>query len=95
MNDWLSIPPQLQRDSELAVLALLAATIDVAQHALFAEHPDMYQSEVVFGRAKPIVSLLVAREMVDQMEKLRQSIIWYRLRLEDEEEDQIPDELPF
>jgi hypothetical protein len=94
MIDWLPITAELQRNPELSALAILEATIDVAQHALAAEHPDMHDPDALFGRPKPLVSLIVARELVEMMEKLRHSISWYRHHLK-REQDGTSDDIPF
>ncbi len=94
MTKWLPIPPELQKNPELAALAILDSALDVACHAIYAECPDINDSRAILGPDKPSLSLIVAREILNLTERLQESIYWYKQRLEEEEEDKYKD-LPF
>jgi hypothetical protein len=87
-------PPELMKNPELAVLAVLDATLDVAWYALAAEHPDMHDEHELYEQSTPRISLFVARHIIELMDKLHVSIDRYRQRLKDEQQAQTED-LPF
>lgn len=85
MIDWLPSVPNLQKNPELAALAILDATLDATRYALYAEYPDIHDYRLPLGPNKPLLSLIVAREILSHTERLQESIHWYKTRLEEEE----------
>ena len=96
MTQWLPIPPELQRNPELAALAILDYTLDITCYALYAEHPDIHNHQATFGPLKPLLSVIIAEEIMNLTVQLQESIHQYKQRLEEEEkeEDKYKD-LPF
>ena len=94
MTKWLPIPPELNTNPELATLAILDCALDVTCHAIYAVCPDIHDSRAILGQDKPLMSLIVAREILSLSERLQESIYWYKQRLEEEEENKYKD-LPF
>lgn len=77
--DWLPTPPQLERDPELAILAVLHTTLQVAVYALVAAYPQLatdypLPSDRDFHVASKILSLAY---------QLRRAISEYRRALDD------------
>ncbi len=94
MTYWLPVPQKIQNDPELAALAILDHTLDVATYALYAEYPDIHDDDVILDPHTPLVSIIVAREILHHIERLQESIYWYKQRLK-EEQDRKYEDNPF
>ncbi|MCP4677848.1 MAG: hypothetical protein GY854_20490 [Deltaproteobacteria bacterium] len=94
MTKLLPIPPELQKYPELAALAILDVALDVTCNALYAAHPGIYDHSAFRGPDKLKLSLILARQILNLIDQLQDSIYWYKQRLEDEEKDKYKD-LPF
>ena len=95
---FIPTPPELMKNPELAVLAVLDATIDIAWYALAAEHPDLHDEHELYEQPKPRISLFVARHIIELLDKLHDSIDRYRQRLKDEQQTPTEDlhsDIPF
>ena len=85
-SDFLPIPPDLMRNPELAILAVLRRTLDITYYALMAEYPDMYDDTSLFEQASPRISVVIARRILNLTSDLQSTIDRYRHRLEQEQE---------
>jgi len=84
-SDFLPIPPDLMKNPELAILAVLRKTLDITYYALMAEYPDMYDDTSLFEQPSPRISVFVARRILNLTSDLQSTIDRYRHRLEQEQ----------
>lgn len=82
-RELLPTPRELATAPELAILAALEATIDVALIALVAAHPELQATD---DAADPVSSLVAsaADNVIDKAQALADAIIGYRFRVADD-----------
>ena len=71
---------------ELAAQAILDYTLDVTGYALYAQYPDIHDDDAILDPHTPLLSRIVAREILHQIERLQESIYWYKQRLKEEQD---------
>ena len=86
MTHWTPKPPEIQNDPELATLAILDYTLHLTEYALYAQYPDIHNDDAILDSHTPLLSQIVAREILHQIERLQESIYWYRQRLKEEQD---------
>ena len=75
-------PTELRREPELAVLAVLDASLAASRMALIAEHPDADDFHIACNVPTPPLTV-VAALLVDRTVELRSLISRYTLALDD------------
>ena len=77
-NDaWDLTPPEIERASELAVLAVLDRVLDIAGSAVIASHLELFACERPHWRPE-MPDTKVARRLLHQCHALRRTLRHYR-----------------
>ena len=93
--DWLPRPPVLERDPELALLAVLHTPLEVVVYALVAAHPHLAAPD-----PPPDPEILAARHLLTHAARLQRQIAAYcralaALRARAQQRDTPDDDFPF
>lgn len=70
--DWLPRPPVLERDPELALLAVLHTALEVVVYAIIAAHPHLATPD-----PPPDPEILAARRLLTDADHLRRQLARY------------------
>lgn len=75
-RDWMPAPPEIEHAPEIALLAVLQRTLDVAVYALLASHPCLTDPELSFHLQHPEVR--AADNVLAHAHRLRDALDRYR-----------------
>lgn len=78
-RDWLPAPPEIEYAPEIALLAVLHRTLDVAVYALLASHPCLTDLELSYHLDQPEVR--AADAVIAQAHRLRAALDHYRAEI--------------
>ena len=88
--DWLPRPPALERDPELAILAVLHTTLEAVVFALLAAHPHLATPD-----PPPDPEIIAAYRLLTDAHHLRRQLARYCRALATRREPPIQDDFPF
>jgi len=88
-------PLELARSPELAPLTILDAALAVADHALLAEHPDLWDQERPSWAPPPDAPARSAETVIILARRLRHSLARYRHVIEKRDQDSRTEDVPF
>lgn len=88
--DWLPRPPALERDPELALLAVLHTALEAVVFALVAAHPHLATPD-----PPPDPEILAARRLLTDADHLRRQLARYCCALAALRERPTQDDFPF
>jgi hypothetical protein len=80
--DRIPTPDDLDRAPELAILAALDHTLELAAAALAGAHPELCDPERPYWLGSPTRSLTIAKTLVPRIRGLQRAIRAYRRALE-------------
>ena len=80
--DRIPTPDDLDRAPELAILAVLDHTLELAAAALAGAHPELCDPERPYWLGSPTRSLTIAKTLVPRIRGLQHAIRAYRRALE-------------
>ena len=89
------LPPELARSPVLAPLTILDAALAVADHALLAEHPDLWTQDRPSWAPPPDAPARSAETIIVLARRLRSSLTRYRYALEKRDQDSRAEDIPF
>jgi hypothetical protein len=75
-HDWMPAPPEIEHAPEIAVLAVLRRTLDLAVYALLASHPCLSDLEPSYHLQHPEVR--AADLVLARAHRLRDALDHYR-----------------
>jgi hypothetical protein len=96
--DRMPTPDDLVDAPELAILAALDRTLDLAVRALVCAHPELAEPQRPYWLLQASRMATAAETLVDQTDKMKQALIVYREAVEIQRRDNAsehPDDLRF
>ena len=88
-------PTEIARSPELAILTALDAALLVADYALLAEHPDLWDQDRPSWCPTPDLPARIADTIIDLARRLRGTLARYRRALEKRDHRSRSDHVPF
>jgi hypothetical protein len=88
-------PSEIARSPELAILTALDAALLSADHALLAEHPELWDQDRPAWRPPPDRAARTADTIIDLARRLRRRLGTYRDAIEKRYADSSADDIPF
>ena len=88
-------PPEIARSPELAILTALDAALLVADYALLAEHPDLWDQDRPSWRPPPDTTARIANIIIGLARRLRGSLVTYRDAIEKRDQKALSEDVPF
>jgi len=88
-------PPEIARSPELAILTALDAVLLVADYALLAEHPELWDQDRPFWRPPPDSVARTADAIISLARRLSDVLTRYRRAIEKHDEDTRSTDVPF
>jgi hypothetical protein len=82
LSDRPPLPPEIARSPELAILTALDSALLVADHALLAEHPDLWDQDRPSWRPPPDAAARTADTIIALARRLRGTLARYRDTIE-------------
>lgn len=88
-------PPEIARSPELAILTALDAALLIADYALLAEHPDLWDQDRPSWRPPPDLPARIADTIIGLARRLRGTLARYRNAIEKRDQEPRAHNVPF